>query len=150
MMDFASSWIPESLDIVLIYPAEILDFGSFVRLDGNHLLLGEATLTRSAQHAVWDTAEVLAATSGLGDEDCVYLTLVLVNLDHPEWVEAVLGLLDSIRTDTVDRSSRPPYRSSELRQITQSTATRILSAWNEGETLGHPQRVEQLFTGRSP
>jgi hypothetical protein len=146
MMDFAS-WLPSSLEIVLVHPAELVDFGSFAGLEDNRLLVGEATLTRSAKYAVWDTAAAFAAASGLGEEDRIYLTLVLVNLDHPELVENAVQALNWVRTG--ERRSRWPYLSRELRAISDpEVAARILAVWDEGVALGHAERVEQLVERR--
>jgi hypothetical protein len=141
-------WVTESPEILLVYPAEMLDFGPFARFRNGQLLVGEATLTRSSEYAVWDTAAALAACSGLEEEeDRIYLTLVLVNVDHPELVETAFQVLDWVRTG--ERRSRQPYLPQELRGISDpEAATRILAAWDEGVTLGHAKRVEQLLEGR--
>jgi len=141
-------WVTESLEITLVHPAEMVDFGSYVRFQDGQLLVAEATLTRASEYAVWDTAAALAACSGLEDEDdCIYLTLVLADADHPDLVETAFQVLDWVRTG--ERRSRRPYLPQELRGISDpEAAARILAAWDEGVALGHTKRVQQLLEGR--
>jgi len=145
MVALASNWIPNSLDIVLVYPAEMLGFEAFARVVGTELWVNDVTLTGSDVHLWADTAWALAESSGSTDRTAAYFALALMNAVDRELAESVVDALDSMRTS--EQRSRWPYLPPELRRIARAegVAEAVLEEWEVGERTGHAARVRQLM-----
>ena len=149
MVALASAWIPHPLDIVLIYPAEMLGFRSFARVVGTELWVNDVTLTASDAHLSADTAWALAERSSRSDETTAYFALVLMNAVDRELAESVVDALDSIRTS--EQRSRWPYLPPDLRRIARAegVAEAVLEEWELGERTGHAVRFRKLMQGEA-